>query len=194
MTVDQRGSRTDIDRVGDLLTRFADVDMVRRFERTAGDEAQAVLDDATVVARLAVELATDGHWSVGIGIGPVDEPLPASTRAGRGRAFEFARDAVESAKRRRIPVAVVGTDHRWCIHAQTAIRMLADVIAGRSAAGAEATALMRTGLSQAQAATQLGISPQAMSQRLRSASWDAEIDAYALAADLLATANSGGTP
>jgi hypothetical protein len=40
-------------------------------------------------------VARERTWSVGIGVGPVEEPLPASTRSGRGIAFTRARRAVE---------------------------------------------------------------------------------------------------
>lgn len=190
LTIDQRGSRRDIDRVDQILAATSAAALVRPFERTAGDEVQAVADNPATVAKLAVELAADGHWSVGVGIGEVRLPLPASTRAGRGPAFESARDAVESAKHRRMPIAVRGPDTVWSRHAQTAARLLADVIARRSTAGAEAVELMRTGLSQVQAAERLGITPQAMSQRLRSASWDIDDSAFALVADLLRSADA----
>ncbi|WP_168700457.1 hypothetical protein [Gordonia paraffinivorans] len=193
MTVDQRGSRKDVDRVEDLLSTLAGTDTVRPFERTAGDEIQAVLDDPAVCAQLAVDLAADGHWSVGIGTGDVEVPLPESTRAGRGAAFIHARDAVEAAKRGRIPLCVRGPDPRWCRHAQTAGRLIADVIAGRSDAGAEAVALMRRGFTQVEAAAELGISPQAMSQRLRTAGWDLEADSLDLLADTLAEADRAAT-
>ncbi|MEO9330162.1 helix-turn-helix transcriptional regulator [Gordonia aurantiaca] len=193
MTVDQRGSRKDVDRVDALLSGLSAVDTVRRFERTAGDEVQGVLDDPTVCAQLAVELTANGHWSVGIGTGDVERPLPDSTRAGRGPAFIHARDAVEAAKRQRIPLCVRGPDTRWCRHAQTAGRLIADVVAGRSEAGVEAVTLMRRGLTQAEAAERLGISPQAMSQRLRAAGWDLEADSLDLLADALAEADRATT-
>lgn len=191
MTVDQRGSRDDVDRVDALLDAISGVPVVRGFERTAGDEVQAVADDPAAVARLCIDLTTDGHWSVGVGVGDVEQPLPASTRAGRGPAFEYARAAVESAKSQRIPLVVRGDESPWCTHAQTAARLLADTVAARSEAGSEAVALMRSGITQSEAAARLGISPQAMSQRLRSARWDIEDDAYALLTDLFRLADAG---
>ncbi|AFR48970.1 hypothetical protein [Gordonia sp. KTR9] len=189
LTVDQRGSRRDIDRVDTVLAALDAVDTVRAFERTAGDEIQGILADPVATARLAVELTADGHWSVGIGAGAVDEPLPPSTRAGRGPAFVHARDAVEAAKRQRVPLCVRGTDTRWCRHAQTAGRLIADVITARSSAGREAVELMRRGLTQVEAAAELDITPQAMSQRLRAAGWDLESDSLDLVADALAEAD-----
>ena len=48
---------------------------------------------------------------------------------------------------------------------------------------------MRRGLTQADAAGVLDISPQAMSQRLRAAGWDLEPDSLDLLADALAEAD-----
>lgn len=79
LTVDQRGSRRDVDRVADLLGELRGAELLRPFERTAGDEVQAVAADPAVVVDLALDLVRRGHWSVGIGVGPVEQPLPAQT-------------------------------------------------------------------------------------------------------------------
>ncbi len=187
LTVDQRSSRTDRDRVPDLLSAYSGVPTVRPFDRTAGDEVQAVLDDAAIVASVALELAASEQWSVGIGVGAVDLPLPATTRAGRGPAFEAARDAVEAAKHDRRRLRVVA-ESPWALHAQTAGALLVDTMSARSTAGREAVALMRTGVTQTAAAAALGITPQAMSSRLQAASWDIQTPGEALfAATLRAT-------
>ncbi len=190
MTVDQRGSRADSDRVEDLLARVAGTPVVRAFERTAGDEVQAVIADADPVVDLAMLLADDGHWSIGIGVGAVELPLPASTRAGRGPAFEFARDAVEAAKNSHPPIAVRGEPDEQARYAQTALRLLIGITTTRSDAGREAVRLIHAGMSQVGAAERLGISQQAMSQRLRAARWDSEQPARELAVELLRQADS----
>ena len=99
-TVDQRGSSKEAatDRVPATLAALADVGMLRPFERTAGDEFQGVLDDPSALATLAERLLREDTWNIGIGIGEVEEPLPESTRAGRGTAYQRARDAVTGAK------------------------------------------------------------------------------------------------
>lgn len=187
LTVDQRGSRRGSDKVPGILTRTVPSGMIRAFDRTAGDEVQAVFDDPAHLAALAADLAASGDWSVGIGIGAVDTPLPAQTRAGAGPAFVNARTAVEDAKRNRWHLSVAGDSPR-CAHAQTAGRLLVDVLADRSAAGREAVALVADGTTQADAAERLGISPQAMSLRLRHARWDIEPPTIQLFAELLADA------
>ncbi|MCF8606855.1 hypothetical protein L5I01_26220 [Gordonia sp. HY442] len=189
LTVDQRASRSDRDRVPDVLDQYASARTVRPFDRTAGDEVQAVFDAADEVAAIAVDLAVTGGWSVGIGIGDVDSPLPAATRAGRGRAFEAAREAVETAKHDRRRIRVVGASD-WAPHAQTAAAVLVDILANRSDAGRDAVDLMRTGVTQARAAQSLGITPQAMSARLAAAGWDLQQPAEDLLIRLLAEADA----
>ncbi|NKY40752.1 hypothetical protein HGA02_14810, partial [Cellulomonas septica] len=101
LTIDQRGSRRHGDRVEQLLADLAahheqtGVDPLRGFERTVGDEVQGVYDDPEPVVDVALHVLRLGGWTVGIGAGPVDEPLPDSPRAGSGPAFVLARTAVE---------------------------------------------------------------------------------------------------
>ena len=47
---------------------------------------------------IALHALRSGRWYVGIGVGAVDLPLPASPREGSGPAFVAARAAVEKAK------------------------------------------------------------------------------------------------
>ena len=98
MTIDQRGSRAHADAVPELLETLARIETVRDFERTIGDEVQGVLDSPEQVTLAVRLMAAQTRWHIGIGIGPVETPLPASTAAGRGEAFYAARRAVEAAK------------------------------------------------------------------------------------------------
>lgn len=192
MTVDQRRSRRDVDRVEDLLTTMMGVHTLRPFERTAGDEVQAVVDGtpdgAATVVDVTLALAKQGNWSIGIGIGTVEEPLPASTRAGRGPAFEAARDAVTRAKNAPASVAITAADPEiteLCRDAETALILVALLITDRTEQGHQASDLMRDGHTQSSAAQVLGISKQAMSQRLSVARWSIESSGRVLAAHLL---------
>ena len=65
-----------------------------------------MLDDPAALAPVAERLLREDAWNIGIGIGEVEEPLPESTRAGRGPAYLHARDAVTAAK--SAPVARCG--------------------------------------------------------------------------------------
>ena len=61
LTIDQRRSRRDIDRVPDVLHRFAHRTFVRTFGRTAGDEVQAV---TTLLALLMARRSDEGRAAV----------------------------------------------------------------------------------------------------------------------------------
>ena len=117
LTLDQQYSRSRDDRVEELLDRLnargEHGGVLRSFERTAGDEAQGVVSAPAAVRDIVLELVRDDGWHIGLGIGPVDDPLPASTRAGRGPAFLRARQAVDKAKTAPHRLSVVGAgDYR----------------------------------------------------------------------------------
>lgn len=190
LTVDQRRSRRDVDRVEQLLDDHSDRRLVRPFQRTAGDEVQAVADDASAVVDIALDLVATEHWSVGIGIGSVERPLPRETRAGRGPAFENARDAVTRAKNAVAGLAVTGPDAPAAADAQAVLTLLAMLIGRRSPAGVDAVQHIRRGLTQSEVADTLGISKQAVSQRLAAAGWQAESPARSLAERLLTQADT----
>lgn len=190
MTVDQRRSRRDVDRVDEILADLAEATMTRPFQRTAGDEIQGVTSDAEVVVDRALDLVRRGHWSVGIGVGDVEQPLPAQTRAGRGPAFEAARRAVERAKAMPGRIAVEGAG-RDSTDAEAMLTLLALLITRRTAEGHAAVDLVRSGLNQSEAADRLRITKQAMSQRLAAAGWQAEQPARDTAVRLLARAGGG---
>ena len=201
LTIDQQGSRRVGDHVEDLLGAFAALSaaasgapgVVRPFERTVGDEVQAVLDDADLAVDLALAVLRRGGWSVGIGAGTVDEPLPPTARAGSGSAFVLAREAVDRAKSRTrpVPVAVQGADAGSAADAEAVLTLVAAVAERRTVAGWQVIDALRspgTGARQHDVAARLGISQQAVSQRLRTALWAEEVAARPLAARLLAAA------
>ncbi|HUX71565.1 MAG TPA: hypothetical protein VMV41_13695 [Cellulomonadaceae bacterium] len=201
LTIDQQGSRTRGDRVPDLLVALAAHPALRRsgavrpFERTVGDEVQAVSDSSATTLALALDVLRWGGWSVGIGAGPVDLPLPESTRAGAGPAFVFAREAVEAAKSRHraVPVAVRGADPERAQEAESLVVLLAALRSRRTEAGWVAVDAIRaegTPARQEQLAARLGISQQAVSQRLRTALWSEEQAALPLAVRLLDQADT----
>lgn len=191
LTADQRGSRSDSDRVEAARALLAPLAWLRAPDRTAGDELQAVTDDAEVAVDAALALLSDGHWSIGIGAGPVEQPLPAQTRAGRGRAFEAARDAVEAAKGTAVPLQVRGDDGAAAARAEAILSVLGLIVGRRSREGQEVTALLNTGMSITAAAAELGISRQAASQRAAAAGWSVEPAGRALAVELLVAADPG---
>lgn len=173
ITADQRASRRLPDRVDAALALLAGRPLLRPFERTAGDELQGVADAAEIALEVVLLLVRARGWSVGLGVGPVEVPLPAQTRAGRGPAFELARDAVTRAKSRPDHVAL-SSPAPGASDAEALLSVHAAIVAGRSEAGWEAVDLMSTGMTQTEAAERLGISKQAVSQRLRAAGWEAQ--------------------
>ena len=185
LTIDQRDSRRSPDRVPEVLSALGGVPTVLRFERTAGDEVQGLLDDPVAVVDVVRRLVRDGGWSIGIGVGPVHTPLPGSTRAGSGPAFVAARAAVEAAKRRPVRIAVRGVAPEPAADAQAVLTALGALVERRSDQAWEAIELVEAGRTQAEAATELGVTRQAVGQRLGAGMWDVERDLHPAAARLL---------
>jgi hypothetical protein len=195
LTVDQRDSRRSPDEVPALLDRLAGHDRpappLRPFQRTAGDEVQAVLDDAdAVVATLAVILRTGG-WSIGLGVGTVDEPLPGDARAGRGAAFVHAREAVTRAKSAPHRIGVVGADDYRAEHLETVLWLWAGILERRTERGWEVHDALAEGLSYADVGRRLGITQSAVTQRAQAAGLVDERRTRRLARDLLAEQLTG---
>ncbi|MBX9245870.1 hypothetical protein ICW40_13765 [Actinotalea ferrariae] len=205
VTVDQIGSRRVGDRVEGLLADLVDPDVVgggggaatRGFERTVGDEVQAAFSDADAVVEVALRVLRIGGWSVGIGAGAVDEPMPASVRAAQGPAFVLAREAVEAAKSRMraVPIAVRGQGRDGAADAEAVLTLLGAVLARRTPAGWAAVDAVRSqpGATQDDVAARLGITQQAVSQRLRTALWSEELAARTAAGRLLVSAEAAGS-
>jgi hypothetical protein len=177
LTVDQRGSRSASDEVDHGIAQLAELPTLLPFRRTVGDEFQGLLDDPVSVLAAILTLMRTSSWHVGLGIGPVDQPLPRdgdATRA-RGAAFLAAREAVEQAKSDPHHLAVVArgaTDEAFDVKA--VLDLLDTVRQGRTEAGWEVVELARSGLTQAASADRLAISRQAVQQRLRAAGWSVE--------------------
>ncbi|MGY1722672.1 hypothetical protein [Blastococcus sp. SYSU DS0533] len=186
LTVDQRASRRGPDRVADVLAQLnADVGTLLAFERTAGDEFQGVLAEPEAAVDVALRLVRLGGWSIGIGAGAAQQPLPPSTRAAAGPAFLCARRAVDAAKQRSVHLAVRGAVASDAADAQAVLGALAVLVGRRSEQAWEAIELVEGGRTQAEAAAVLGISRQAVGQRLAAASWDLERELRPTAARLL---------
>ena len=168
LTVDQRGSRSLPDLVPATIEALAGADLLRPFERTAGDEFQGVLDEPAALPRVVERLLREDAWNIGIGIGTVDEPLPDTTRAGRGAAYVHARHAVTAAKNSPWHLRVAGDDPG--VRAlETTLWLWAAVLARRTERGWEVADLVDQDLSYEEAGRRLGISQSAVSQRAQAA-------------------------
>lgn len=191
MTLDQRGSRSGTDLVPptlELLERTLTDDMtpVAAFERTAGDEIQGVVDNPKAVYAVIRLLLRESAWYIGIGHGPVEQPVPARAAEGGGPAYWAARDAVNLAKTKRAstPIALLSHDAgQQAADLHGLLQLLGFVLVERSPAAWEAIDLITTsygstnGVTQKLAAQTLGITPAAMSARLRNAGLNQELEA-----------------
>ena len=207
---DQEGSRRHGDRVPAALARLHRTTPARlAFERTAGDELQGLVDSPRAVVDAVVALAPEGWHHAG----DVTEassvwnrapgqvflvPVPDSTRAARGTAYLAAREALAAARSSATALALrtVGTDDYRAdevADAEAALRLVRAVLARRTGEGWQIVDLYDEGLTGAQAARRLGISPSAVSQRLRRAAHDEVGAGERLARRLLARA-AGATP
>lgn len=196
LTLDQRSSRSRTDEVPALLARLADLPSgpVLAFERTVGDEVQGVLTDAGGAVEAVARVLRPGGWNVGIGVGEVAEPLPSSTREGRGTAYLRAREAVTRAKSAPHRLTVVGEPRDPDVEAlETVLGLWAGLLERRSDRGWEVHDLLNDGLTHAEAAHRLGISASAVSQRAQAAGLVDEARARVLAGRLWATLITGGS-
>jgi hypothetical protein len=172
LTVDQRDSRSGPDLVPELMRATDGIPVLLPFERTAGDEAQGVLDDPGALPAVVERLLRADTWNIGIGIGEVDEPLPESTRAGRGPAYLHARDAVTSAKSAPWRLRVLGDDLGSPLGVralETTLWLWAAVLNRRTSRGWEVADLVEEGASYDEVAKRLGVTQSAISQRAQAA-------------------------
>jgi len=201
ITTDQRGSRRHGEQLQPARTSLAELiaahgltGIEREFERTVGDEMQAVFTSSHSTLALAMHLQRMQHWSVGIGVGEVTT-LAEDARASDGPAFFYAREAVERARTRAVPVplAVAAADTEAAQEVQALLQLMAAVLRRRSAAGWEMIDARHRSSTAREAAEQLGITPQAASQRLDAALWEEVLGVEPLAARLLGDLDSSGT-
>ena len=214
MTIDQRGSSADVDRVPGLLAELAGLSTAGRFERSVGDEVQGVVERPDEVVEIALHALRSGRWYVGIGVGAVDLPLPASPREGSGPAFVAARVAVENAKSgsAHVPVAVVSgglrrgaaapspagsAGARACANAEAVLRLIGRLVQDRTAAQWKVVDVLRsvqhghsgTHGTQKITARELGITEQSVSRALLRSGWQEEWAARPAAEMLLSFAH-----
>lgn len=190
LVADQRASRKHADLVASTLGTVAELagsDALLPPERTVGDELQILLGHADTALRILLALTRTENWSVGIGIGEVESPLPPSVRSARGPAFIFARDAVERAKKHSAHAIISGRNDLAARDATALLAPLLDLRARRSDAGWEVWERLSDGLTQERIAQELGITQAAVSKRARAAGVTIERDAVPALERLIAT-------
>ncbi|WP_312975630.1 DNA-binding protein [Corynebacterium sp.] len=172
--------------------------------RVHGPEEFTVLaDDADSAAGVVMNLIQAGDFAVGIGavLGDggdnTDDTADAADAALRDHLVAAAARAVRGARRPGIIQARVETPGPGGVQASglgadiagdiaAAFTLVSHVLSRRTSEGREATALVRQGHLQSEAAEMVGISKQAMSQRLAAAGWQAEQAGWLLAVHMLA--------
>lgn len=207
LTIDQRGSTSDVDRVPDLIAGLAGL-APATFERSVGDELQGVVDDASQVVDIALHALRGGHWYVGIGIGTVHLAPGGSPREGSGSGFVAARQAVELAKgaAAQVPLSVVGGivgrddvplqakegATVASANAQAVLRLIGRLVQERTEAQWRVVDRLRALQdgggrhgSQKRVAKELGITEQSVSRAVLRAAWQEEWAARPAAAMLL---------
>lgn len=185
-----RGRET---RRAELVQRFAGalsrLDGTGKFEILKVEELRVSVDNASTASDIVTALLAAGDWRIGIGVNPKSaENTGEHTRNDAAMAKLAAGEALGlQTKSEPVKVRIVGAadDSSYAFNIAAAFILLAQVVAKRSLQGREATALVRSGLNQNEAAEQLNISKQALSQRLQAAGWQAEQIGWRLAVNLL---------
>ncbi|WP_237232639.1 hypothetical protein [Rothia nasisuis] len=175
MTVDQRNStQTGIDLIPqlhrDLSNNSSITAPLREFQRTAGDEVQAVFDNPHNLLTTTRVLARQGSWHIGIGSGIVNQPLPSEARAGSGQAYRNARYAVERSKKSPGHIAFEGRS-RFAPLIEASLQLVMGLEEDRNDTWQSMGELYDRGLSQQAIAEQCGTYQSAVSRALKRGRW-----------------------
>lgn len=189
VTMDQRSTRQSGDLVPDLVRSLRPIETAVEFQRSVGDEVQGVTAEASEAVAAGMLALRSGHWSVGIGVGPLDDPLPLSIADAGGDALVYARQAAERALRLQdaFPITVAGISPDIAAEAEAVLRLLGRIVAVRSDAEWRVVDLLVPGVrgQQKLVAQELGISTQAVSKAVVRSLWQEEWAARPAAARLL---------
>lgn len=193
VTINQR-DRALGDRVPQLLRALARLTPEVPLARTVGDEVQGVFSapEPAVDAALSAmrpDACGEVRWNVGIGVGPLGEPLPKEMQDVTGLGLVYSRRAVERAQhiKDEAAVAVEGPDRALAAEAGAVLRLLALTVARRTTAEWRVLELLTPGVrgQQKAIAEALGITAQAVSKAIARAHWNEEFDARPAVSHLL---------
>lgn len=194
VTMDQRNSRDVGDMVPQLVRQLRHIPAVIEFQRSVSDEVQGVTIDAPDAIAAALSALRGGSWSVGIGVGRVEDPLPENIVDASGYGMVFSRRAAERALKihDQVPLAVEGLEHDLAAEAEAVLRLLGRIVAVRSQSEWNVVDLMTPGVrgQQKLVAAELGITPQAVSKAVVRSLWQEEWAARPAAARLLGLLDS----
>lgn len=162
---------------------------VGTFDVLGVEDICALVQTPEALADTTMALLSAGEWAVGIGVVPLDVATPnaAGTQAKKLASSALGSRARIGTVKVRVKAARAEKEEadRWASDIAASFLLLATVLAKRSPEGREATSYMRRGYNQNEAAAELGITKQAMSQRLQAAGWHAETAGWQLAVNLL---------
>lgn len=182
-------------RRAELVQHAADalstLDGVDKFHLLGVEDICTTIDSARATTDVTMALLSAGEWSVGIGVLPnrreTNNRTSDEQRARTIATASLGKTARSGAVKVRIDARGSNAPN-YSTDISAVFCMLAHILGKRTFEGREATALMRSGFNQNEAAEELGISKQAMSQRLQAAGWHAEAAGWQLAMNLLARA------
>ncbi|GAB3528896.1 hypothetical protein [Arthrobacter monumenti] len=194
VTMDQRNSRDVGDMVPQLVRQLRHIPAVIEFQRSVSDEVQGVTIDAADAIDAALSALRGGSWSVGIGVGRVDDPLPEKIVEATGYGMVYSRRAAERALKihDQVPLAVEGLERDLAAESEAVLRLLGRIVAVRSQSEWNVVDLMIPGVrgQQKAVAAELGITPQAVSKAVVRSLWQEEWAARPAAARLLGLLDS----
>ena len=193
--VDSRHTRDLVSHTIGHLDRAFGAGLALPVDRNAGDELQALILDSDTAVSMILELTRTGTWSVGLGTGDVERPLAHATREARGPAFIAARAAVESAKRspQRFAVRHGHTSNTVDTTDFEALMLLLLAVRDRrTEQGWQVYDLLAAKRTQREAAESLGITPQAVSDRMSVAQVRLDLEAHAPLGRMLSRLASPG--
>ncbi|WP_295626276.1 DNA-binding protein [uncultured Corynebacterium sp.] len=168
------------DHVRASATALSRLDGVGTVVAAGVEELSARPRDAVGVTTLALALLAAGDWAIGIGVSPSGDGDAAAVAA----AGVLGKGGRAGTVRARIRTGDPG-GKELSDDIAAAFTLLHHVISRRSPEGREATNLVRAGWTQVEAAAELGVSKQAINQRLQAAGWHAEEAGWSLAVHLL---------
>ncbi|MDO4908513.1 MAG: helix-turn-helix domain-containing protein [Corynebacterium sp.] len=159
---------------------LATLDGVGEFTLLGAEDMVTIVESPEAMANTTMALLSVGDWAIGLGI----TSSPSAERAQTVAAQALGRTARPGTVRARLDAR--GPEAKsMAADIAGAFIMISFILAKRTDEGREATSLMRGGLTQNEAAAELGITKQAMSQRLQAAGWAAEQAGWNLAVHLI---------
>lgn len=187
-------SVTDVAAAGEALwQQLEQVDTHAPFTALSGRLLLGVPADAAAAVDAIMRTARLNFCNIGLGIGPLHEPVPREAELVDGRAVRRALGALEAAGHRgeRVPICVSGPDRELDTGLEGLLRLLGQSIRTRSDAEWAVVDLMVPGVrgQQRAIAQALDITPQAVSAAIVRSGFNDEHDARLGLARLLELAD-----